>query len=184
LLKDCRVDIAIVAFEGRLWTRISAQAYNLLSEYLHFADVSATGGTIREAQQKASADCNQIASSRCMFYAVDDTIVLPQGKTEPVIDARWKKPSNARMFSDSRAHLCCTCSSASAYSCRRYSVTFPLLPTASKAAYRSACFDPRVGESRHRVKESLAPSKQLNPSNREDHRIPEGLVRKALVPIE
>jgi hypothetical protein len=45
--------------------------------------VSAIGGTIREAQQKALADCNQIAGSRCMLYAVDDTIVLPQGKTEP-----------------------------------------------------------------------------------------------------
>jgi hypothetical protein len=38
LLKDYRVDTAIVAFEGGLWTRISAQAYNLLSEYLHFAE--------------------------------------------------------------------------------------------------------------------------------------------------
>jgi isopenicillin-N epimerase len=38
LLNDYRVDTAIVAFEGALWTRISAQAYNSLSEYLHFAE--------------------------------------------------------------------------------------------------------------------------------------------------
>jgi hypothetical protein len=45
--------------------------------------VSAAGGTIREAQQKALADCNQIAGTPCMLYAEDDTIVLPQRKTEP-----------------------------------------------------------------------------------------------------
>ena len=39
LLRDHRIDAAIIPFEGRLWARISVQAYNSLSEYLHFAEV-------------------------------------------------------------------------------------------------------------------------------------------------
>jgi hypothetical protein len=45
--------------------------------------VSATGSTVREAEQKALADCNQIAGLPCFLYAVDDMVVLPQRKTEP-----------------------------------------------------------------------------------------------------
>jgi hypothetical protein len=39
LLRDHRIDAAIIPFGGRLWARISVQAYNSLSEYLHFAEV-------------------------------------------------------------------------------------------------------------------------------------------------
>jgi len=45
--------------------------------------VSATGATVAEAQRKALQDCNQIAGSTCMLYAVDDTIVLPKRLTSP-----------------------------------------------------------------------------------------------------
>ena len=40
--------------------------------------LSATGATLAEAQRKALQECNQIAGSPCMVYAVNDTIVLPQ----------------------------------------------------------------------------------------------------------
>jgi hypothetical protein len=33
LLKEHRIDVIIVAFSGSLWVRISAQAYNTLSDY-------------------------------------------------------------------------------------------------------------------------------------------------------
>jgi hypothetical protein len=33
LLKEHRIDVVIVAFSGSLWVRISAQAYNTLSDY-------------------------------------------------------------------------------------------------------------------------------------------------------
>ena len=44
--------------------------------------ISATGATLHDAQQKALSDCNSIAGSRCMLYAVNDTIVLPDRKTQ------------------------------------------------------------------------------------------------------
>jgi hypothetical protein len=44
--------------------------------------ISAIGGTLHEAEQKALADCNAISGARCMLYAADDNIVLPQRKTE------------------------------------------------------------------------------------------------------
>jgi isopenicillin-N epimerase len=37
LFRDHRIDVAVVAFAGSLWTRISAQAYNSLPEYRLFA---------------------------------------------------------------------------------------------------------------------------------------------------
>jgi len=43
--------------------------------------VSATGPTPHDAEQKALSDCNSISGSRCMLYAVNDMIVLPQRKT-------------------------------------------------------------------------------------------------------
>jgi len=45
--------------------------------------VSATGNTVHDAEQKALDDCNAISGTRCMLYAVNDTIVLPQRKTAP-----------------------------------------------------------------------------------------------------
>jgi hypothetical protein len=43
---------------------------------------SASGNTLREAAQKALSDCNQISGTRCMLYAENDMIVLPQRKNE------------------------------------------------------------------------------------------------------
>ena len=39
LLKEHRIDVAVVAFGRKLWARISAQAYNSLTDYCHLADV-------------------------------------------------------------------------------------------------------------------------------------------------
>ena len=44
--------------------------------------VSATGATVHDAQQKALSDCNSISGGRCILYAVNDTIVLPDRKTQ------------------------------------------------------------------------------------------------------
>jgi uncharacterized caspase-like protein len=44
--------------------------------------ISATGATLHDAEQKALSDCNAISGSRCMLYAVNDTIVLPDRKTQ------------------------------------------------------------------------------------------------------
>ena len=44
--------------------------------------ISASGGSLREAAQKALSDCNQISGTRCMLYSENDTIVLPQRKIE------------------------------------------------------------------------------------------------------
>jgi len=43
---------------------------------------SATGATLHDAQQKALSDCNSIPGARCLLYAVNDTIVLPDRKTK------------------------------------------------------------------------------------------------------
>ena len=45
--------------------------------------ISATGSTVKEAEQKALAECNQLPGLPCMLYAVDDLVVLPQRKTDP-----------------------------------------------------------------------------------------------------
>lgn len=44
--------------------------------------ISATGPTLHDAEQKALSDCNSISGSRCMLYAVNDMIVLPDRKTQ------------------------------------------------------------------------------------------------------
>jgi uncharacterized caspase-like protein len=44
--------------------------------------VAASGSTLREAEQKALADCNAISGAACMLYAANDNIVLPQRKTQ------------------------------------------------------------------------------------------------------
>jgi len=44
--------------------------------------ISATGPTLHDAEQKALMDCNAISGGRCMLYAVNDTIVLPDRKTQ------------------------------------------------------------------------------------------------------
>jgi isopenicillin-N epimerase len=38
LLKEHRIDVVIIVFGGSLWARISAQAYNMLSDYQRLAD--------------------------------------------------------------------------------------------------------------------------------------------------
>jgi isopenicillin-N epimerase len=38
LLRDHRIDAAVIAFKGSLWVRLSAQAYNQSSEYERLAD--------------------------------------------------------------------------------------------------------------------------------------------------
>jgi isopenicillin-N epimerase len=38
LLKDHRIDAAVIAFKGSLWVRLSAQAYNQFNEYERLAD--------------------------------------------------------------------------------------------------------------------------------------------------
>jgi Caspase domain len=43
--------------------------------------IDATGATIAEAERKALLECNQIAGTPCVLYAVDNQVVLPQGKT-------------------------------------------------------------------------------------------------------
>jgi isopenicillin-N epimerase len=42
LLKEHRIDVVIVAFGNSLWARISAQAYNMLSDYQQLADAIRT----------------------------------------------------------------------------------------------------------------------------------------------
>jgi hypothetical protein len=44
--------------------------------------ISATGPTLHDAEQKALSGCNSISGRRCMLYSVNDSIVLPQRKTE------------------------------------------------------------------------------------------------------
>jgi len=44
--------------------------------------ISASGSTLHDAEQKALSDCNSISGQRCMLYAANDMIVLPQRKTE------------------------------------------------------------------------------------------------------
>ena len=43
---------------------------------------SATGATLHDAQQKALSVCNSIPGARCLLYADNDTIVLPDRKTK------------------------------------------------------------------------------------------------------
>ena len=43
--------------------------------------VSATGGTLAEAEREALANCNQIQGTPCILYAANDMIVLSEGKT-------------------------------------------------------------------------------------------------------
>jgi len=39
LLKDCRIDVVVIAFARSLWVRISAQAYNTFDDYNRLAEV-------------------------------------------------------------------------------------------------------------------------------------------------
>jgi hypothetical protein len=43
--------------------------------------IDATGSTVAEAERKALLDCNQIAGTPCVLYAINNQVVLPQGKT-------------------------------------------------------------------------------------------------------
>ncbi|MGY8683220.1 caspase family protein [Bradyrhizobium sp. UFLA05-153] len=74
-----RVSLDVVRSYSVIWqSKAMAVKPGQLAKY-----ISATGSTVKEAEQKALAECNQLPGLPCMLYAVDDQVVLPERKTDP-----------------------------------------------------------------------------------------------------